>query len=576
MGRKERKEETAGEIIKEISKYLDHLAEESEKQLASNKSRMIFTRPAHRVHHTRAGDKFGHGFDVEEAISVKYRFEFTNYCDKRSLAAGNSGSFTLCLRLQVVDMIYHLNDALDVKNGSISLDKVSLRPISDKVCREQICYKDAVESDVIQAYYNKMREMTKKANHFIKHTFNLPIKIVPYTDELYTEVEEGKGNPEQYQEYFMDMAILSKRFENTVSLDSVLKACKRYGVTLDLSEESIEKHLAYKKVKGYTIKPYGTCDRALEAIKEREEKGIVGESMVFTCDKSKGQREFRNEDGLTRKDIAKQKARSKEELIKVLREANQKKLQSKKESKKKFQSDKKVDENKSTNISFMSKLKKKFNHFIFNIKWTFRKRHHGSDDYDYQSKHERKERYKHEYTSSSLSFDFDAVSFLWVLIPTIIVILMAILSCLDLVASGRQMLEDWGRARLNNIQTFYISRYVIDNLFKGSFMSEVFVLLQLLLYLLFIALIIIGGIIDIILVIVYFLFMAVLTLGVFWFVGYMSMFFAPAIATIIVLIRTIIFMHREENGFQSFISLLVCIIATIIYYVTFAPGNMFF
>ena len=99
-------------------------------------------------------------------------------------------------------------------------------------------------------------------------------------------------------------------------------------------------------------------------------------------------------------------------------------------------------------------------------------------------------------------------------------------------------------------------------------------LLSLVLYLVFGALTIISGIVDIVLLVIYFLFMVVLTFGVFWFIGYMFMYFIPVIATIFVLIRTIISVGRKENTIQSIVALLVCIAGTIVYYVTFAPANM--
>ena len=136
------------------------------------------------------------------------------------------------------------------------------------------------------------------------------------------------------------------------------------------------------------------------------------------------------------------------------------------------------------------------------------------------------------------------------------------------------MLEDWGHDRLNNIQTFLISKTVVNELLKGSFMADVFILLRLVLYLVFGALTIISGIVDIVLLVIYFLFMAVLTFGVFWFIGYMFMYFIPVVATIFVLIRTIISVGRKENTIQSIVALLVCIAGTIVYYVTFAPANM--
>ena len=48
----------------------------------------------------------------------------------------------------------------------------------------------------------------------------------------------------------------------------------------------------------------------------------------------------------------------------------------------------------------------------------------------------------------------------------------------------------------------------------------------------------------------------------------------PVVATIFVLIRTIISVGRKENTIQSIVALLVCIAGTIVYYVTFAPANM--
>ena len=328
MGRKERKIEAAENIIKDIAKYLTYLGEEAEERLSTNKTNFITTRPAHNVHHTRACDACYHGFEVEESIRVKYHFEFSSRCDKRSVASGRRNYFYLRLRLQVIDMVYHMDETYNIKDkDNDAINSISLRPLSDHVCKEQICYNVAKNSDEAKKYFKEMREITRKANEYIKYTYNVPIILMPYYDELFVEARDTKGNPEQYREYFMDMAILSQRHENNIALSSVLEIAKKYGVELDLSKESISKHLKYKKEKGYDIRPASVLERVKKELAEKQNNNTNKESNVFICDKTKGQTEFRNAEGLTKKDIAKRNARSKEQILKDMEEAKKRKAQ---------------------------------------------------------------------------------------------------------------------------------------------------------------------------------------------------------------------------------------------------------
>ena len=170
-------------------------------------------------------------------------------------------------------------------------------------------------------------------------------------------------------------------------------------------------------------------------------------------------------------------------------------------------------------------------------------------------------------TKSNFSFrgEFDLVRFLWVVIPTILLITISILSACNLIIPAFENLEDAMLDMINNAEFMYLTIRLWEWL-TGLLNDHVLLAILLGLFILaaILVLIILEGILFILFWILY-----IIIFLLFVLIGNISMIVLPLAMCVFIVIMSVKAFNDGENQIPSASCIILSFISLIIYYITF-------
>ena len=238
--------EKSKEILRDIEQYISPMVVGANEKFQKKSVKYVKVRPGD----LKRCDICYYGFDREEYVKVNYSFAYIRNGVPSSYANGFSVSYIIDICADIEDLIYHPEDLWDIKEGDTTKAKtISLRPI-DPITKMYLCETAVREDPIVKEYYVELMRIVEKAQEYVKKYY----KNV-YVGSHYSDISvcrEACGEPEQYKEYFMDMALLAKTKKNYGhTVEKITEFAKRRCLELNLTIDEVKKHIDFKTNHGY-------------------------------------------------------------------------------------------------------------------------------------------------------------------------------------------------------------------------------------------------------------------------------------------------------------------------------------